>query len=360
MGLQTMSSIRQGEGKSFLKWAGGKTRYADQLAAIAPPSFGRYFEPFMGSAALFFELGPANASLSDANLELVLCFQQVAENPVKVMGLLDEMPNNLEFFHKERAKNAEGLSDLERAARVIYLNKTGFRGLWRVNRKGGFNVPYGAYNRPYYNRTTLLAASAALQDVDIQQRDFTAALKEAQAGDWVYLDPPYIPLGGFADFKRYTQEQFGEEDQYRLASAMAEASQRGVHVTMSNSETPITRKIFSEFHVARMATRRDINLQSQSRGSWDLVFTNYPCELPEQVSRTKDSKREEKEAPKREEKDAAPALFDVLPEQQSGPTSAEVRAWARAAGLDIPARGRVRPEFIAAWREAQSGGEAPQ
>jgi len=280
MGLQTMSSNRPGDGRSFLKWAGGKTRYAEQLAAMAPQFEGRYFEPFMGSAALFFELGPSKASLSDANPELVICFQQVAENPEKVMELLDEMPNTREFFNYERARDTSDMSNLERAARVIYLNKTGFRGLWRINKKGQFNVPYGAYDRPYYNRKTLLTASNALQGVTIQHRDFTEALAEAESGDWVYLDPPYIPLGGFADFKRYTPGQFGEEDQRRLADAMREAGQRGIHVTMTNSDTPLTREIFSEFHMTSMVTRRDINLQARSRGSIDLVFTTY--ELPQQ------------------------------------------------------------------------------
>ncbi|WP_206745150.1 DNA adenine methylase [Kitasatospora sp. CB01950] len=273
-----MSSIRYGDGRSFLKWAGGKTRYADQLVSIAPKFDGRYFEPFMGSAAVFFELAPAKASLSDANRELVVCFKQVAENPEKVLALLDEMPNTREFYNQERARDVAGMSDLERAARVIYLNKTGFRGLWRVNRKGGFNVPYGEYDRPYYNRSVFMAASRALQGVEIQHRDFTAALAEAKAGDWVYLDPPYIPLGGWSDFKRYTAEQFGEEDQHRLAVAMREAGSRGVFVTMTNSATPLTEEIFAEFNVMRMATRRDINLQAKSRGSWDLVFTNY--EIP--------------------------------------------------------------------------------
>ncbi|WP_329367541.1 Dam family site-specific DNA-(adenine-N6)-methyltransferase [Streptomyces sp. NBC_00669] len=270
-----MSSIRVGEARSFLKWAGGKTRYADQLVSIAPPFTGRYFEPFMGSAAVFFELGPARASLSDANQELVICFQQVSHDPEKIMSLLDEMPNNREFFNDLRAQNSLELSDAERAARVIYLNKTGFRGLWRVNRKGMFNVPYGEYDRPYYNRKTLLEAARNLQGVEIQQRDFETALDEAQAGDWVYLDPPYIPAGGFSDFKRYTAEQFGEEDHRRLAAAMRAAGERGVHVTLSNSDTPLSRDIFGEFHLTRMVTRRDINLQSAKRGSLDLIATNY-------------------------------------------------------------------------------------
>lgn len=346
MGLQTMSSTRQGDGKSFLKWAGGKTRYAEQLAAIAPPSYGRYLEPFMGSAALFFELRPSNASLSDANRELVICFQQVAEDPEKIMALLDEMPNNRDFYNKERALDVETLSDAERAARVIYLNKTGFRGLWRVNRKGGFNVPYGEYDRPYYNRATLVAASASLAGADIRHRDFTESLKQAQSGDWVYLDPPYIPLSEFSDFKRYTSEQFGEEDQHRLAAAMSDASDRGVYVTMTNSDTPLAREIFKKFDVARMATRRDINLQSKSRGSWDLVFTNYPCILP--------GKTDQDDAPK-EKKEPEETLTLFATPGPRVPSAAEVRVWARGEGLDVPARGRIRPEIMSAWHAAHPG-----
>lgn len=275
MRLQTMSNTRGGGGRSFLKWAGGKTRYADQLVAIAPKYSGRYWEPFMGSAAVFFELMPKQAVLSDANPELVVCFQQVAQHPEAIMELLDQMPNTPAFFDSVRKKHGPDLSDLERAARVIYLNKTAFRGLWRVNKKGQYNVPYGAYDRPYYNRDTMLAASRALKSAEVIEADFADILKKVEAGDWVYLDPPYIPLGGYSDFKRYTAGQFHESDQYRLAEAMKAASDRGVFLTMTNSDTPATREIFAQFNVMRMATRRDINLNSAKRGSWDLVFTNY-------------------------------------------------------------------------------------
>ncbi|MBW8485193.1 DNA adenine methylase [Actinomadura parmotrematis] len=278
--LRTASGAR-GEGRSFLKWAGGKTRYAGRLAAAAPEFTGVYREPFMGSAAVFFELRPERAVLSDANPELVTCFQQVAAHPQEVMQLLDAMPNDRDFFASVRRQQPANLSDLERAARVIYLNKTSFRGLWRVNRKGEYNVPYGEYDRPYYNRETLLSASRALAAATISEMDFESAIKAADPGDWVYLDPPYIPLGEYSDFKRYTAGQFHAEDQERLARAMREASSRGVLLTMTNSETPLTREIFAGFDVFRMATRRDINLNSAGRGSWDLVFTNYEAHMPE-------------------------------------------------------------------------------
>ena len=142
-------------GKSFLKWAGGKTRYAETLVALAPPFSGTYWEPFMGSAAVFFELAPSKAVLSDANEELVICFQQVAADPEAVMALLDEMPNTRDYFHAVRRQKTHDLTDLQRAARVIYLNKTSFRGLWRVNRRGEFNVPFGRYT----SRVTMVSES---------------------------------------------------------------------------------------------------------------------------------------------------------------------------------------------------------
>jgi DNA adenine methylase len=262
---------------AFLKWAGGKTRYADRLLGMAPPYTGRYWEPFMGSAAVFFAHRPSRAVLSDANEELVVCFQQVAKDPAAIMSLLDGMANNPETFSAVRRQSPADLTDPERAARVVYLNKTSFRGLWRVNRRGDYNAPYGAYDRPYYSRSTMMSAADALARAEVRLGDFDGALRGAEPGDWVYLDPPYVPLGGFSDFKRYTAGQFGIEDHHRLAAAMKDATARGVLLTMTNSDTPETREIFADFPATPMATRRDINLRAGDRDSWDLVFTNYEC-----------------------------------------------------------------------------------
>lgn len=283
IGLQPMS-LTPGE-KSFLKWAGGKTRYARTLASLAPSYSGQYREPFLGSGAVFFELAPSTAVLSDANGELVRCFQAVARDPHAIMRLLDEMPNTPEYFERVRRQEPDNLALEERAARVIYLNKTSFRGLWRVNRRGQFNTPYGAYDRPYYNRDTILRASKALAAAELAISDFEDSLDRASGGDWVYLDPPYVPLGGWADFKRYTPEQFGEGDHVRLYHAMVRASEREVFVTLTNSDTPFVRELFnSHFQVHRLATRRDINLQATKRQSWDLVITNYEPRVVAQES----------------------------------------------------------------------------
>ena len=263
--------------KSFLKWAGGKTRYAQTLAALAPSEFSTFWEPFMGSAAVFFELAPDRAVLSDANEELVICFQQVARDPERVMALLDAMTNSREYFGRVRGLDPQTLTSAERAARVIYLNKTAFRGLWRVNRRGQYNVPYGAYDRPYYNRTTLLAAAAALArpGVTVRHGDYGQALRDAEPGDWVYLDPPYVPLGGYSDFKRYTSSQFHAADHSRLQSLMREASDRGVHLLLTNADKPEVRELYDGFAMTTLATRRDINLNARERASADLIVTNY-------------------------------------------------------------------------------------
>lgn len=279
---------RPGAGeRSFLKWAGGKTRYASVLVALAPEFSGTYREPFLGSGAVFFELRPSRAVLSDANRELVVCFRQVRERPRDVMALLDTMPNTAEHFERVRRRDPAGLSELERAARVIYLNKTSFRGLWRVNRKGEFNIPYGAYDRPYYNKATLSRAAESLTGAVIRESDFEAAVDDARPGDWVFLDPPYVPLGGWSDFKRYTPDQFGERDHVRLCEAMLRADRRGVHLMLTNSDTAFVRELFgAHFRELRLPTRRDINLVARDRGSWDLVFTNYEVFTPYKVSTT--------------------------------------------------------------------------
>lgn len=229
----------------------------------------------MGSAAVFFQLSPESAILSDLNEDLVICFREVARDPFAVMEALDEMPNTKAFYLEVRTTEPELLTSIERAARVIYLNKTAFRGLWRVNGKGQFNVPYGQYERPYYNRDNLLQASKALANADIRCADYARVFDEAEPGDWIYLDPPYVPDRPWGDFKRYTPGQFHTEDHELLASLMDEATGRGVYVMLTNSDTPLVRALFPDWNTLKLETRRDIHLNSQERASSDLVITNY-------------------------------------------------------------------------------------
>lgn len=261
--------------KSFLKWAGGKTRSSDLLVAMAPNYDGVYREPFMGSAAVFFEFEPERAILSDANEDLVVCFQEVKRDPFGVMAVLDQMPNTRDYYEEIRRVDRSKLTAQERAAWVIYLNKTGFRGLWRVNRRGEFNVPYGEYTRPYYNRDTLLTASKVLQNAVVECKDFESALQDSEPGDWVYLDPPYVPTGAWGDFTRYTKAQFPAEDHRRLAALAREVTDRGVHILLTNADTPFVRELYEGFAMTTLDTRRDIDLRSDQRSSSDLVVTNY-------------------------------------------------------------------------------------
>lgn len=261
--------------RPFLKWAGGKARSADELARLAPDFSGKYFEPFMGSAAVFFALGPRRALLSDANDELVVCFQEVKRNPHDVMTVLDSMVNSRDEFARIRRQDPARLDPVLRAARVIYLNKTSFRGLWRVNRRGEFNTPYGEYRRPYYNPETLLVASEALQSADIARLDFGDAIAAAASGDFIYLDPPYVPETRWGDFRRYTAGQFDDRDHVRLARLMREATSRGVFLMLTNSDMPQVREIYSGFVFSSIPTRRDIHLTSSLRSSTDLVIRNF-------------------------------------------------------------------------------------
>lgn len=262
-------------GKSFLKWAGGKTRYAGAVTAMSPTYEGIYREPFMGSAAVFFELGPTKALLSDVNADLIICFQEIKHDPFAVMDLLDEMPNTKAYFQKARKVDRESLTGTQRAALVIYLNKTCFRGLWRVNSKGEFNVPYGDYRRPYYNRDTILKASKALQHARIECWTFERALRAAKPQDWIYLDPPYVPTGAWGDFTRYTPGRFPLAAHERLADAVRDLDSKGVRFLLTNSDTPVVRDLYSGFHQWRLPTRRDIDLRIHQRASFDLVISNY-------------------------------------------------------------------------------------
>lgn len=261
--------------RPFLKWAGGKARTAETLVTLAPESFETYREPFMGSAAVFFSLRPTKAVLSDANEDLVICFQEVQRDPDAVMDALNIMVNSREEFARIRRQDPSQLTRVSRAARVIYLNKTSFRGLWRVNRRGEFNTPYGEYSRPYYNRETLMSASRALEAAEVRHLDFEEALLAAVSGDFVYLDPPYVPETRWGDFRRYTAGQFDDRDHRRLATLMWDAARRGVLVMMTNSDTPSVRTIYEGFTIASIPSRRDIHLKSAMRESTDLVIRNY-------------------------------------------------------------------------------------
>jgi DNA adenine methylase len=258
-----------------LKWAGGKQRIAGHLIDFFPSDFERYFEPFVGGGSILFTLQPRRAVVGDANEWLIDTYEAIREDPTQVGRILEGLENTKEEYLRVRGILPQTLSPLHRAAHLIYLNKTCFRGLFRVNRQGQFNVPYGQYNRRYYDPVNLQAVSGALEDVELRRGDFELCLQDTTDKDFVYLDPPYYKLGGHSDFNRYTRDQFRENDHFRLAALCRELDSRGVRWAVSNSNTDLIRDLFEGYSFFFINNRREINLRSQNRHVTELLVTNY-------------------------------------------------------------------------------------
>ena len=269
--------------RPFLKWAGGKTQLIEPLLGYAPPAFGRYCEPFAGSGALFFRLYRdgrlRGARLSDSSAELIDAYAAVRDRAEEVIALLARYPHRQEFYYGLRAVDPAALDLPARAARMIYLNKTGFNGLYRVNRQGRFNVPFGRNKSPRYcDPDNLRAVSAALQGVDILCAPFETVLEWARPGDLVYFDPPYAPLSPTAGFTAYQAHGFSPADQARLRDVCAELARRGVYVMLSNSDTELIRSLYESapFVLHRVQATRAINSDASRRGKiTELIITGY-------------------------------------------------------------------------------------
>ncbi len=244
---EIMRNFKLEKPKPFVKWVGGKRQLLKQfikLGLYPPFSFGfnpeknTYFEPFVGGGAVFLDLLPENAVLSDMNFELITTYKVIQQDYKKLISKLKihKKNNTKEYFLKIRAQNLNKLSDVSVAARFIYLNRTCFNGMYRVNKSGGFNVPYGKYNNPnIVNQENLENISKVLQDIKIKHQDYKETLKKAKKGDFIYLDPPYAPLSPTASFTAYTKEGFGAEQQIELRDTFYELHKRGCLVMLSNS-----------------------------------------------------------------------------------------------------------------------------
>ena len=282
--------------KPILKWAGGKTQMLGDLLPKVPKSYGRYIEPFFGGGAMFFALQPENAIIADSNPELINMYRQVAENVDEVISCLKKYENSSEMFYAVREQDWMCLSKSEAAARTIFLNRTCFNGLYRVNKQGKFNVPYGKYTNPRIcDEEGLKAASEALKKAEILCGDYLLVLDHyAQAGDFVFLDPPYLPISEYADFKRYTKEQFYEEDHIELAKMIMRLQERGCHVVLTNSNHPLVHELYAPFTIDVIQTKRHISCNGSTRKGEDVIVTIPPKQqtlqrlepqpLPQQVS----------------------------------------------------------------------------
>ena len=274
------------KGKPFVKWAGGKRQIIDKLKKYVPEEFDTYYEPFVGGGALLFELSPKHAVINDSNEELMnvyrcLCDEEKFKKMCNVLNHY-KTSHSEEFFYevrnKDRSKNAYNrLSDYTRAARTIYLNKACFNGLYRVNSKNEFNVPFGKKLKVNtYEGSNLITVSnyLTMNDIKILSVDFEEAVKDAKKGDFIYFDPPYD--SDTSTFNSYTEEGFNKDEQRRLASVFKELDKRGCYVMLSNHNTLLVNELYKEYHFHIIEAKRNINANGKKRGKVEeLIITNY-------------------------------------------------------------------------------------
>lgn len=272
--------------KPFAKWVGGKGQLLTQLLSRVPETFGTYHEPMVGGGALFFGLASEmlvkKATLNDLNADLVNVYRVVRENVGALISRLeniasDPKANTRKFFERIRADDPTQMDDVGAATRFIYLNRTCFNGLYRVNKKGQFNAPFGDYKNPKIcNRENLIDCAHALQEADITCESFHHILERVEGGDFVYFDPPYVPVSETADFVSFTKDGFDNADHQILANVFAELANRDVYVMLSNSDTPFTRELYKDFYIDTVRARRSINSDGNKRGRVnEIIVRNY-------------------------------------------------------------------------------------
>lgn len=268
-----MKIVSQNKNKPFLKWAGGKTQLLPALLNHVPIDYNKYIEPFIGGGALFFRLTPERSIISDLNEELIITYKTIKDSVESVIDVLNTYKNEEVFYYKIRALNSEKLSNAERAARLIYLNKTCFNGLYRVNKNGEFNVPYGKRtNNTFLNTESLREASMNLKDVIIEHQDYSSILeKYAQKEDFVFLDPPYYPVGKHSDFKRYTKDFFYHEDQIKLKDHFDSLVKKGCFCILTNSNHPFILDLYKDYYIEEIPTKRMISSDPNTRNGVDII-----------------------------------------------------------------------------------------
>lgn len=267
--------------KPFLKWAGGKRQLLPKILPLIPDQMTTYYEPFLGGGALFFELYNrrkfTSACISDVNTDLITAYLGIKFNVDEVIALLGAMRYEKKFYYALRDKDPAKMSLSERAARMICLNRTGFNGLYRVNKKGKFNVPFGKYKNPKILDAPLLREVATcLEKTEVSNTDFEETIRFAVPSSFIYFDPPYYPLSKTAHFTAYDACGFGPEEQERLARVMFNLQRNGIKALLSNSDTPETRKLYKGLTIEVIQARRAINSKATKRGKVnELLVRNY-------------------------------------------------------------------------------------
>lgn len=267
--------------RPFLKWAGGKTQLLPELMHRIPEEFNNYYEPFCGRGALFYELQPVKAYISDINEELINSYIIVRDKVEDLIKSLSKHVYESNYFYKlrnlDRALDYKNWSNIEKASRLIYLNKTCFNGLYRVNSKGEFNVPFGRYTNPKIcDSVNLRACSQALKGVSIDVSPFETIVAKAQAGDFVYFDPPYAPLSATSNFTSYSKDKFDLEMQVKLRDVCDALDKKKVKFMLSNSSAPLVLELYKDYTVEKVAAVRAINSKASNRGEvLEVIVRNY-------------------------------------------------------------------------------------
>ncbi|MFM0583072.1 DNA adenine methylase [Streptococcus suis] len=269
----------------FTKWTGGKRQLLPVIKSLMPDNYNSYFEPFIGGGAVFFELIPKKAIINDFNSELINCYRQIKDNPQKLIELLTKHQENnskeyyLELRAVDRDNRINKMTDVERAARIMYMLRVNFNGLYRVNSKNQFNVPYGRYKNPkIVDSELILSISQYLNknNIEILTGDFEKAVEDVGAGDFVYFDPPYIPLSETSAFTSYTHEGFSYEEQVRLRDVFRKLDKKGAYVMLSNSSSPLVEELYKGFNIHKVEAIRTNGAKVSSRGKIsEFIVTNY-------------------------------------------------------------------------------------
>lgn len=271
--------------KPVTKWVGGKRKLLPELHQLKPNTYNNYYEPFFGGGAFLFDLMPENAVINDQNSELINVYRIIKESPKELIELLTQHKenNSKEYYLDLRAADRDGridaMNDVEKAARIMYMLKVDFNGLYRVNSKGQFNVPYGRYKNPsIVDAENIMNVSSYFNsnNITILEGDFATAVESAQNNDLVYFDPPYIPLNVTSNFTAYTADGFDDKDQIRLRDIFFDLANKGVNVMLSNSDTELTRELYKDAVIHEVMVGRAINSDATKRGKIsELIITSY-------------------------------------------------------------------------------------
>lgn len=265
----------------IVKWVGGKRQLMFELIKNMPKSYNSYFEPFIGGGALFFELQPEQAYISDMNEELINLYSVVRDNVYELIKDLSKHEVSKEYFLEirniDRTEQYTELSDVERASRFIYLNRTCFNGMYRVNSQGQFNVPFGHYKNPrIIDENNLLNCSELLKKTEIKCADFSEILTKVKKGDLVYFDPPYVPLNETSSFTSYTKDGFDINMQFKLRDVCDELDNKGVKFMLSNSDTKLVNELYVNYEIKKVFASRQINANADGRGKiTEVLVRNY-------------------------------------------------------------------------------------